>query len=314
MIEITNKAKNKNMTSEKIPFTVIQKEVDKVVSVRVHKEICNFVKANPPSLWASQKPRNFLEKNVTLALYKDISGIGYKRLHQMVDIGSTWTHKCLLHNIQVLRPIMKQWGNSKLHLGFVEDWKMAAHFVRSDSILKSPTLWMDSSDWGLQKWRGCSTKKAYWSYKCNRPARRFMFLQDGKSRIRKMWGGYSPKVHDSTWLEMHKEWIVRHLNGARILADNHFSWGTKNISDPIFLTPKKKPSKKRKRDKEDIEVLTIEQQKWNSAVHSSRARVETPFGIFQNLFGSLKNPWAEDQSQLEFLIYIAAGIHNAKIA
>lgn len=301
------------MSLEKQPFIEIKKKVDKLLSIRVHTEIINFVKANPPRLWASQQPRNFLERNVTLALYKDISGIGYKRLHQMVDIGSTWTHKCFTHNVQVLRPLMKQWAATKTHLGSLEDWNAAARNVSADRVLKLPTLWIDSSDWALQKWKGCSKKGPYWSYKRNKPARRFMFLQDGKSRIRKMWGGYSPKVHDGIWLELHKAWFEKRLKGARILGDNHFDWGTKHISDPIFLTPVKKPSKKRKRDQEDIEVLTSQQKKWNRAVHAARARVETPFGIFQTLFGALKNPWPEDESQLECLVFIAAGVHNAKI-
>lgn len=302
------------MIEEKKRFIDIKKKVDKVLSARVHTEIINFVKAKSPRLWASQQPNNFLQRNVTLTLYKDISGIGYKRIHAMVDIGSTWTHKCFTHNVQVLRPLMKQWAESKLYLGFVEDWNMAARNVRTDSKLNRPNLWMDSSDFGLQKWKGCSKKELYWSYKKNRPARRFMFLQDGKSRIRRMWGGYSPKVYDGTWLELHKEWIEENLQGGNVLADTHFGWGTKNIVNPIFLTPVPKPSKKRKRDEEDIAVLTTQQVRWNRAVRSARARVESPFGIFQSLFRALENPWPEDKSQLEYLVFIAAGIHNAKIA
>ena len=43
-----------------------------------------------------------------------------------------------------------------------------------------------------------------------------MFLQDTKARIRKVWGGYSPKVYDGDVLEIFKDWIDQRLKGATL--------------------------------------------------------------------------------------------------
>jgi hypothetical protein len=55
---------------------------------------------------------------------------------------------------------------------------------------------MDSSDFPMQRRGKTSRKDPDWSYKLNRPGRRYMFLRDEKGKIRKIWGGYSPKVYD----------------------------------------------------------------------------------------------------------------------
>lgn len=301
------------MTTEKRNFIAIKRKVDKTIGAATHKEIINFVRANPPKLWAAIKPRNILERNVTLTLYKDIKGIGYKKLHNIADIGFTWTHKCLNHNIQVLRKVIAKWAETKIKLGFEEEWNVAARHVSTDSILKSPNLWIDSSDWALQKWKGCSKKRSYWSYKLNKPGRRYMFIQDGKTRIRFLSNGYSPKVYDGTWLEIQKDWLEKHLKNGRILGDQHFEIGQKLIKSITFITPIKKKPRKRKCGQEQIESLTKEQQRWNDAVKDARARVETPFGIFQMYFKSLTKPWTEDEDQLDYLIKIAAGVHNSRI-
>jgi hypothetical protein len=56
-----------------------------------------------------------------------------------------------------------------------------------------------------------------------------MVLADGKGVIRKLWGGYSPKIHDGNWLEIHKEWFEENLVGGVVVADNHFMWEKKKI-------------------------------------------------------------------------------------
>ena len=61
---------------------------------------------------------------------------------------------------------------------------------------------MDSVD--LPKTHGPDRgrKSTAWSYKLNRPGRRFMFVQDLRRRVRKVFGGYSPKVYDGDFLEI----------------------------------------------------------------------------------------------------------------
>jgi hypothetical protein len=71
----------------------------------------------------------------------------------------------------------------------IQDWKAAVRDVDLDPLLTNPCLWMDSSDFPKQRRGKSSRKDPDWSYKLNRPERRYMFLRDGKGTIGKIWGG-----------------------------------------------------------------------------------------------------------------------------
>jgi hypothetical protein len=65
----------------------------------------------------------------------------------------------------------------------VDDLKAAMTNVRMTKQLSKVCLWADSSDFPLEKYKGCSTKGHDWSYKLNRPSRRFVLLRNGKGKI-----------------------------------------------------------------------------------------------------------------------------------
>ena len=48
-------------------------------------------------------------------------------------------------------------------------------------------------------------------------------------RVRKIWGGYSPKVYDSHLIEANRDWFEDKLKGAEVVADQHFCWGVKHM-------------------------------------------------------------------------------------
>jgi hypothetical protein len=62
-----------------------------------------------------------------------------------------------------------------------------------------------------------------------------MFLVDGRCKILKVWGGYSPKTFDGHWVRAYKEWLEDELGGAGVVADNHFSWGERNLKKVHFF-------------------------------------------------------------------------------
>ena len=81
---------------------------------------------------------------------------------------------------------------------------------------------MESTDLKLAGKKKIGRKRSKWSYKANGPGRRYMILREGKGIIRRIWGGYSPKRHDGTFLSDNKEELDNSLVGGVILADNHF--------------------------------------------------------------------------------------------
>src|SRR6185437_2624379 len=105
---------------------------------------------------------------------------------------------------RTLWKIFAQWGRAQVRLGKQDEWDEAAAAAinHAQEFLRNVRMWADSSDFSIARrteWR--SKKGAYWSYKNNRPAQRYMLFSDGRGRVRILWGGYSPKLYDSNALK-----------------------------------------------------------------------------------------------------------------
>jgi len=74
---------------------------------------------------------------------------------------------------------------------------------------------LDSTDRKSGK-QSTSRSSDTWSYKENGPAQRFTFLMDYKRRIRKVWGGYTPKLYDGHFLQERKWWFEGKLQSAGV--------------------------------------------------------------------------------------------------
>jgi hypothetical protein len=211
---------------------------------------------------------------------------------------------------------MKLWAKSQLVLGTSRDWNNAVRNCGLKGVVKDVNLWMDSTDFPLEGVKSVSRKGSKWSYKLNRPGRRYMVLRNGKGKILKLWGGYSPKVYDGTWLEIMKQELDQTLAGGVVIADSHFAKGKTLFENVTFLTniPKQKQSRKKKSDDstegKDLEILTKEQEEFNEAHRRARARVESSFGFIKTKIDALAKPWSESEEQLDCLVWTAAGIHN----
>jgi hypothetical protein len=137
-----------------------------------------------------------------------------------------------------------------------------------------------------------------------------MIIRDGH-KIRKIWGGYSPKLYDGHWLELNREWVEQNLRGAAVLADCHFEWGRKNFNGVTYHTPYQRRVSPGDADSgADVTVLTREQEAYSEQVRSARARIENTFGQITTKWRCLTEPWAESEDQLDHVIFIAAACYN----
>ena len=131
-------------------------------------------------------------------------------------------------------------------------------------------------------------------------------------------GGYSPKIHDSSYLDMHKARFKTDFKGARFAADNHFSKGQQIFSardDDIkfYVNIRKKyQTKKRKRGEVDgaVDVLSPQLENYNRQHAAVRARVDTPYAWIKNHFKSFDVPWGEGNDQLDHCVHIAVAVYN----
>lgn len=98
----------------------------------------------------------------------------------------------------------------------------------------------------------------------------------------KVWGYYSPKLHDGAFLKDHESEMRQLIKGAVIIADNHFSRGKKIFKDIKFHTnfairkDKKEIILGVDNDQFDfVDHITDGQMKFNKQHQKTRARVES---------------------------------------
>lgn len=138
-----------------------------------------------------------------------------------------------------------------------------------------------------------------------------MFLRDGTMKIVGLWGGYSPKVHDGTWLEMNKWWLDRNLAGGSVLGDCHFAWGVKGLENVVMHCPFPKPSKPSVDvSSAEVVVLSKAKQSYNEQVRKARSRLENAFGQLKSKWRAFTLKWQEEPEQLDHVMWIAVGVYN----
>jgi hypothetical protein len=88
------------------------------------------------------------------------------------------------------------------HLSTQAEWVHTAGHHQFAGIMHNVCLWIDSTDLQLKGKSNTSHKDPSWLFKKNSPAQRFMVLQDMNCKIQAVWGGYTPKLHDSKFLKL----------------------------------------------------------------------------------------------------------------
>ncbi len=278
------------------------------------QSLINFVKKQNPALWGQGRTDTFVHDTILLALYKDLYNKGYHGLFDSVKLWYPTSHKSLGHNTKVLRKIFAKWARQQIVLGTLREWQETAKPERFKGEHKLVYLWLDTSNFRLDGKASASRKNSNWSYKTNSPAQRYAFLSDAAGKLRKVWGGYSPKVYDGYMVEVNQEWFETALAGATVIADSHFEWGTHNLEEVTFKTPISKPKGRRKKDPQGgfiPKTLTAEQQAYNKHFHTVCSRIENPFGRMQSKFDVLKVPFREGKQQLDCVVWLAAALINA---
>lgn len=296
-------------------FAGVEREVINTLSERTLKDFWNYVKKCNPPLWGTARPKNFLYTTVILAIFHDLTGLGYQKILDQVSLSFHINKRSLEHNTKVIRRTLGEWGRSKTKLFRKSRWDRTAAHVHQSTHLPVVNIWIDSTDFKLARTKERTKKSDDWSFKENAPAQRFMCLADGETRILAFEGGYSPKIYDGHFIEFKRPIWEQDLAGATIIGDNHFRSGSTRYRNVTWVTPYPRPSSKGKKDGElsranIVGELTKVQQKWNSEIAKIRARVEQPFGLIKKKWALLRQPWRESKNQQEHLIAFAVGVHN----
>ena len=288
----------------------LEEMVEAKIGDRALSSIVSYVEECKPTLWGSQQGHHFIKFNVLLTIYKDLSGFGYGHVLKLVNLRFSFSQVSFQHNARLVRPLFKRWAKSIIQIGDASKWNNARRRCEFPSGLNDVSLWIDSSDFSIQCPAGPKRKNPYYSHKNLALARRYMMIADAKGRIRKIWGGYSPKVYDGHWLEINREWIDDNMTGGVVVGDCHFAAGKTMFENVTFFTPHPKKWVPKNEDGEGLVKLTKEQIKWNAALAHVRVRIEQPFGWIKSNFASLSQKWAENPTQQDNTVWFAAAVYN----
>lgn len=227
-----------------------------------------YVELKEPVLWGLVKPRDFVRRQVYIAQYKYAYAVGYDKLTRMIHSWNKLPEKSVTHNAQQILRCLKKWGKSKVQLGTKTSWFGISKQYKMPKQINDAHLLMDSTDFRLSGKCSTSRKDVNWSYKENSPAQRFTLLHTMDGKIVQCWGGYSPKVYDSDFVIIQKNFFDSTLKGAVVIADCHYASAGKQLEHCKFLIPFEKPknSKKAKETGVGLKKLTKKQQSWNKAV------------------------------------------------
>jgi hypothetical protein len=275
-------------------WTDIRNEVKREVGATSYNEMLAFLDKEGILLWGTEQPDFYVEFNLVVWLWKEIRGVGYDRILADIEKPTPFSTKSFQHNVKTLRRTLAVWARLHVKLGDLQEWQVAAQSVYIPPSLQGCCLWADSSDFPIKRGPKRGKKSHFWSFKLNRPGWRMMAFSDGKGKILKLWGGYSPKIYDGHFLHDHKHWLEKHLRGGVVVADQHFEYGRTNLQGIKFHVPWKTPaSGKRKAGAAGSVTLSEEKIKYNKEVRALRARVEIPFVFMKNKFKSLAKPWMD---------------------
>jgi len=135
-----------------------------------------------------------------------------------------------------------------------------------------------------------------------------MVIQDVSRKIKKAWGGYSPKIHNSQFLKAQQDTIVTNFAGATIIGDSHFLWG--NTLDGIkFVVPTIWCAGDAD-TMEGAQQLNEQEKQDNKLIHTTHAHVEGPFSHMKETFEALKGPFADGEEQQTCMFWLAVGVHG----
>jgi hypothetical protein len=320
---------SREVAARLMDYSAVRHYVESKLSEGLLNEWKEFILEDERSqrMWSKEQPKGFERRMITLAIYKDLSGLGYQKILNSINIGFKLQAKSFSHNTKLIRKILVKWAKKQIENEGEKSWNKHKHLFPKKKKLNKVNLLMDSSDFRLSGKSSISRKDSKWSYKLNAPGQRFQLLCDARGKVQRLWGGYSPKIYDGNWLEIMVDDLGNQFKGAQIIADTHYELGNKIMKrfghekKVGFFTPIAESRGRKKKVPVELEgdlsyqavSLTKEQKTWNNAIKHVRARVESPFGLIKTKWNGLKLPFFENEEQQTFLVFIAVATHNYQI-
>ena len=298
-------------------MVLLRKELKQKVEAKLKKttikELTTYMKKKEISLWGQDKGKKFEGDCLLLALYHDLYGIGYNKIEQEIKNWRPLSAKSIRHNTKEVRKVLSGWSDKQLVLGDFQDWKYASKKLSETEAKEGVNLLVDSSDFKKLQPVKHSLNSPEHSFKENHYANRFTCIFDMKQRARVLYGPYSPKVDDNSFVRLMKPTMEESMKGAVILGDCGYSAVAKEFQKIKMITTISKPRGRVSKDGSGIRQLTKVQKTKNKMLKKLRSRVESPFGIIKQRWKTLSTCFMEDETQHGLLVKLALATYNFQL-
>jgi len=296
-------------------FDAATREVKETIGRTVYKELERYLCARALHWWGENKGQDISKLMLLATCLHDARAYSYAAISDILKPKLVIHANAIQHNVKKARRVFAQWGEENITMPNKAALNAAVADRNFPIWMSRVRWWMDSTDIPLPRRKAYRGRKSiYWSGKLNRPAWRYQILRDGCGKICKLWGGYSPKVYDSDFVKIEKQWLERHLRGTAILADTHYFKGREYISNPeILATPPDNASADLLKLR-GFSTTTKEARVRSKAIKNNRGVVEQCFAAMKNTFiplaGGPYTSWRESGLELDFVVEWACGVYN----
>jgi hypothetical protein len=303
------------MPSKRTTYDAGLAECKEWIGSQIYKELERYLLAHEPKWWGEQAGKDMGKFMLLATVLHDCRTYSYSQICKALQPKICIWPGALQHNVKKARRILAQWGDLQVTLPSPAERDRAVAGRNFPDFMKKTRWWMDSTDIPLARLREFKSRKGiYWSGKLKRPAWRYMILRDGTGKIRRVWGGYSPKVFDSDFMASQRQWLEENLAGTAILADTHFFKAREYIKNPDILATPPPNIKEDKLRSRGFALTTKEAAKKSKIIKEHRGVVEQKFANIKRTFLSLSGApytvWREPERELDYVVSLAFGVAN----
>ena len=278
------------------------------------KRILKDVVLDPAKLWATVRPRNFVQGIILITLYKDLTGSSYRDVQKEVAGWAHFSNEGLQHNVQKCRLALRTWAKGVVVPQTSARLTCVAAKTNRPKGLDDVVLWIDSTDFRIKGKRSVHRDRTKWSQKLQSPGRRWVTICNAKGQTQWVSPCYPPTCYDGDITVAAASELDCLFPKLHMIGDNHFRKAAPFLKSVVLHTNVAKSGRPKMVDGKKVPVtLSKEEEEWNEKISQVRGKIEAPYGWCKNTFYCLNKPFYESERQHDCVVWTAFACHHLMI-
>jgi hypothetical protein len=105
----------------------VEIKVKNTLHKQVYNDLLQYIELTNPRFCGTVRQEDFVEQNLLLALYHDITGKGYQSILAEVELQGAINHKSFQHNTQEICRLGDKWAQQYIDLPLLEERLVNVH-------------------------------------------------------------------------------------------------------------------------------------------------------------------------------------------